>query len=167
MADPTRDICVIYNPASGKGRGHERLERLRRVMRCRADFLPTSGPGDGETLALEAADAGIDVNAVAPGALATRLLRQAIEAGPEHVGAALHRRMLRIRDGGGTPLSVGARLCVFLASAASDGITGKLISAPWDRWQDWPQHLEELRGSDVYTLRRITGRERGMPWGDA
>jgi 3-oxoacyl-[acyl-carrier protein] reductase len=56
---------------------------------------------------------------------------------------------------------------VFLASATSDGITGKLISAAWDRWQDWPQHLEALRASDAYTLRRITGRERGMAWGDA
>jgi 3-oxoacyl-[acyl-carrier protein] reductase len=119
-----------------------------------------------ETLALEAADAKIDINAVAPGALATRLLDDVTNAGPERVGSDFHRRMLKIRDEGGTPLAVGARLCVFLASAASDGITGKLISAPWDRWQDWPAHLEELRKSDVYTLRRITGRERGMPWGD-
>jgi len=61
---------------------------------------------------------------------------------------------------------VAAGLCVFLASAASDGITGKLISAPWDRWWDWPAHIEELSRSDAYTLRRIAGRERGMGWGD-
>ena len=120
-----------------------------------------------ETLAIEAADAGIDVNAIAPGALATRLLDEVIEAGPSRAGSAFHQRMLKIRAEGGTPLSVGASLCVFLASATSDGITGKLISAAWDRWQDWPQHLEALRASDAYTLRRITGRERGMPWGDA
>jgi 3-oxoacyl-[acyl-carrier protein] reductase len=119
-----------------------------------------------ETLALEAADAKIDINAVAPGALATRLLDNVTNAGPERVGADFHRRMLQVRDEGGTPLEIGARLCVFLASAKSDGITGKLISAPWDRWQDWPAHLEALRTSDVYTLRRITGRDRGMPWGD-
>jgi NAD(P)-dependent dehydrogenase (short-subunit alcohol dehydrogenase family) len=119
-----------------------------------------------ETLALEAAEANIDINAVAPGALATRLLEDVTSAGPERVGVDFHRRMLKIRDDGGTPLEVGARLCVFLASAKSDGITGKLISAPWDRWQDWPEHLEALRGSDAYTLRRITGRDRGIPWGD-
>jgi 3-oxoacyl-[acyl-carrier protein] reductase len=119
-----------------------------------------------ETLALEAAEANIDINAVAPGALATRLLDAVTDAGPERVGADFHRRMLKVREDGGTPLAVGARLCVFLASAASDGITGKLISAPWDRWQDWPAHLEALRESDAYTLRRVTGRERGMPWGD-
>jgi NAD(P)-dependent dehydrogenase (short-subunit alcohol dehydrogenase family) len=119
-----------------------------------------------ETLAVEAAGSGIDINAVAPGALMTRLLDEVIEAGPERVGAVHHQRILRVREEGGTPPAVAAGLCVFLASAASDGITGKLISAPWDKWRDWPAHLDELARSDAYTLRRIAGRERGMAWGD-
>jgi 3-oxoacyl-[acyl-carrier protein] reductase len=59
-----------------------------------------------------------------------------------------------------------ANLALFLASDAAEGITGKLISAVWDNWDNWPQNLEELSTSDVYTLRRITGRDRGMSWGD-
>jgi 3-oxoacyl-[acyl-carrier protein] reductase len=59
-----------------------------------------------------------------------------------------------------------AALCHFLASNASNGITGKLISAVWDRWEHWPEHLEELNSSDAYTLRRIAGRDRGFSWGD-
>ena len=74
--------------------------------------------------------------------------------------------MKRIAEEGGTPLSLGAALCVFLGSPDSDGITGKLIAAQWDRWEDWPQHLDELNASDVYTLRRITGRDRDKKWGD-
>ncbi|MGG5821406.1 SDR family NAD(P)-dependent oxidoreductase [Falsiroseomonas sp. HW251] len=120
-----------------------------------------------ETLAVELAGTGIDVNAVAPGAMATRLLDEVLEAGATRVGEDYHRRVQQIREKGGTPPAVAAALCVFLASAESDGITGKLISAPWDRWRDWPRHLDELRGSDVYTLRRIAGRDRGMTWGDA
>jgi hypothetical protein len=53
-----------------------------------------------------------------------------------------------------------------LASDQSNGITGKLISAVWDDWKTWSQHLGELRSSDVYTLRRISGRDRGLGWGD-
>ena len=49
---------------------------------------------------------------------------------------------------------------------ASDGITGRLISAVWDDWRDWPNHLDDLRKSDAYTLRRVTGRDRGFKWGD-
>ena len=42
-----------------------------------------------ETLALEVKADGIDVNAVAPGALATRLTDQLLAAGPDKVGAGI------------------------------------------------------------------------------
>jgi 3-oxoacyl-[acyl-carrier protein] reductase len=119
-----------------------------------------------ESLAFECKDDHIDVNAIAPGALVTRMMDQLIEAGPSRVGEQFFNRMKRIAEEGGTPLAVGAALCVFLGSAESDGITGKLIAAQWDRWEDWPKHLEELNASDVYTLRRITGRDRNKEWGD-
>lgn len=87
-----------------------------------------------ETLAEEVRGSGIDVNAIAPGALNTRLLDEVLEAGPEGVGASFYERALEQRESGGTPLDLAARLAVFLASGESDGITGKLISAPWGPW---------------------------------
>jgi NAD(P)-dependent dehydrogenase (short-subunit alcohol dehydrogenase family) len=117
----------------------------------------------GETLAEELREAGIDVNMVAPGALNTRLLDEVLEAGPEVVGEAFYAASLKQRQSGGTPLEVGAALCVFLGSRASDGITGKLISAPWDPWQRFAAEKSRLDG-DVYTLRRIVPEERGWSW---
>ena len=114
-----------------------------------------------ETLAEETRGVGIDVNAVAPGALNTRLMDDLIAAGPEKVGPAFFDKMTKVRDSGGTPLDKGAELCVFLASAASDGITGRLISAVWDDWANLPGKRDELAGSDIYTLRRITPDDRG------
>lgn len=61
------EVCVIYNPASGKGRGRSRLERLRRALRDRADFRPTRSPGDGEALALHAATDGFTTIVAAGG----------------------------------------------------------------------------------------------------
>jgi len=119
-----------------------------------------------ESLALEVAGHGIDVNSIAPGALNTRLLDDVIAAGPDKVGADLYERSLQQREQGGVPLGKGAGLAVFLASDAARGITGRLISAVWDSYEDWPGHLGELRGSDLYTLRRITARDRGKDWGD-
>lgn len=119
-----------------------------------------------ETLAEEVRGAGIDVNAIAPGALNTRMLDEVLEAGPEKVGKDFYERSLKQKESGGAPLGQGAELALFLASAASDGITGKLISAVWDDWEHWPEHLDELSSSDVYTLRRIAGRDRGFAWGD-
>ena len=117
-----------------------------------------------ETLAEEVRGMGIDVNAIAPGALNTRLLDQVLEAGPASVGEDFFERSLKQKEEGGASLETAARLAVFLASSESDGITGKLISAVWDPWQDFPDHLNELTETDIYTLRRITPRERGMDW---
>lgn len=118
----------------------------------------------GETLAEEVADAGITVNAVAPGALNTRMLDEVIEAGAERVGEAFYAQALKQKAAGGTPLDRGAQLCAFLASPAARGISGRLISAVWDPWADLPQRAEELRASDVYTLRRIVPEDRGKDW---
>lgn len=117
-----------------------------------------------ETLAEETMGAGIDVNAVAPGALNTRLLEEVLAEEPERVGAGFHERARKQKEQGGAPLSKGADLCVFLLSAASDGITGRLISAVWDPWTTLADRLEDLRRTDVYTLRRIVPEDRGLKW---
>jgi NAD(P)-dependent dehydrogenase (short-subunit alcohol dehydrogenase family) len=119
-----------------------------------------------ETLAGEVRDDGIDVNSIAPGALNTRLLDEVLEAGPEKVGRSFYERSLKQKSEGGTPLERGAELAVFLASSASDGLTGKLISAVWDPWEHFSEHMEDLKNTDIYTLRRIIPRDRGQLWGD-
>lgn len=119
-----------------------------------------------ETLAEEVKEQGVDVNSIAPGALNTRLLDEVLDAGPEKVGKSFYERALVQKSSGGTPLERGAELAVFLASAASDGITGKLISAVWDPWEHFTDHMEDLRKTDIYTLRRIVPKDRGQRWGD-
>lgn len=113
-----------------------------------------------ENLAAELSDTGIDVNAVAPGALNTRLLDQALEAGPEQIGESQFESALRQKQSGGASLERAAELCVYLSSAASDGITGRLISAVWDPWPTLHERIHEMQDSDVYTLRRIVPEDR-------
>ncbi|HEX2855274.1 MAG TPA: SDR family oxidoreductase [Opitutaceae bacterium] len=115
-----------------------------------------------ETFAEELRAHKIDVNAVAPGALNTRLLDEVLEAGPATVGEAFYQRALKQKETGGAPLDLGASLCVWLASAESDGITGKLLSAQWDPWKDLAAKREILAKSDIYTLRRIVPEDRGQ-----
>jgi NAD(P)-dependent dehydrogenase (short-subunit alcohol dehydrogenase family) len=117
-----------------------------------------------ETIAEEVREFGIDVNSIAPGALNTRLLDEVLAAGPEKVGEAFYAQSLRQKADGGSSLERGASLCVFLASAQGDGITGKLISAVWDPWAGFGEHRDELKGTDIYTLRRIVPEDRGRKW---
>jgi 3-oxoacyl-[acyl-carrier protein] reductase len=114
-----------------------------------------------ETIALELASNHIAVNVIAPGALNTRLLDQVLETGPGQVGEDFYRSAIKQRETGGASLETAAALAVFLASADSDGITGRLISAVWDDWRNFPLELERIRDSDVFTLRRIVPQDRG------
>jgi NAD(P)-dependent dehydrogenase (short-subunit alcohol dehydrogenase family) len=114
-----------------------------------------------ETLAEELREHSIMVNAIAPGALNTRLLDEVLEAGPESVGSEFYEKALKQRETGGAPIEKGVALCVYLASSASDGITGKLISALWDPWEKLGELRSELEKSDIYTLRRIVPEDRG------
>ncbi len=117
-----------------------------------------------ETLAEEVRASNIQVNCIAPGALNTDMNRQVLQAGPAIAGSDEHARAIRLASSGDSIPDCAPDLCVFLASPASDGITGKLISAVWDPWQTLTERVDDLRGSDIYTLRRIIPRDRGRDW---
>jgi 3-oxoacyl-[acyl-carrier protein] reductase len=117
-----------------------------------------------ETLATELRDVAISVNCIAPGAMPTGMLAEVVAAGMDRAGAGEMVACERAKSDGEV-MERAAALAIFLTTVGSN-ITGKLIAAKWDRWEDWPQHLEELNASDVYTLRRITGRDRNKEWGD-
>ncbi len=108
-----------------------------------------------ETVAAEVAEYGIDVNAVAPGPVPTRLhaevLRQAVRAGDAEV-----RKAREILDGGAGSVDRLVGLVRFLASPESNGLTGRLISAVWDEWETFADRLDEIRSSELYTVRRVT-----------
>jgi 3-oxoacyl-[acyl-carrier protein] reductase len=116
-----------------------------------------------ETLAAELAAYRIDVNALAPGFVATRIHAATLAAGARAGEAYLQKTQDQL-ESGGVPASLAAAAAVFLLSAQSDGITGRLLAAPWDQWQQWPERLDAIRTSDVFTLRRIVPRDRGMEW---
>ena len=115
-----------------------------------------------ETLSEELKASRIDVNAVAPGALKTRMMQEVLAAGPEKVGAEFFAKNVKWAETGATPPALAAGLCAYLASAESDGVTGRLISAQWDPWKTLHTRKDEL--GDIYTLRRIVPEDRGKKW---
>jgi 3-oxoacyl-[acyl-carrier protein] reductase len=135
----------------------------------RINFSPYAAAKAGvvrlvETLAHEWADGKIDINAVAPGAINTRMTDEVLAAGPEIVGAKEFAVATRQKREGGASLPRLAAMLDHLISPAGDGITGRLLSTPWDPWESLPGFRDELAGSDIFTLRRIVPAERGKNW---
>lgn len=109
-----------------------------------------------ETLAEEVKEFNIQVNAIAPGAVDTKMLRELIEK-KELAGEKELKEAKRALESGKATPQKAASLAVFLASSESDGITGKLISAIWDPWRDWEKIGRVEIDKDLYVLRRIDG----------
>lgn len=108
-----------------------------------------------ENLAEELKSYGIAVNAIAPGAVNTKILDDALSAGKELVGSELYGRFLKQKEGGGVSPLKAAELCLFLASNESEGLTGKFVSAIWDDWNQWGEkQIREIMAADRFTVRR-------------
>jgi NAD(P)-dependent dehydrogenase (short-subunit alcohol dehydrogenase family) len=116
-----------------------------------------------ETLAQEMKPFNVEINCVAPGFVITRLHQHTLDAG-ERAGASFLETTKRQMASGGVPASVGAQAAAFLVSDQAKGITGKFVAAPYDGWDAWPEHLDELQQLDVFTLRRIVPKDRGKDW---
>lgn len=109
-----------------------------------------------ETLADELRNVNIDVNAVAPGAINTSMLKEIIDA--EKKAGKEYEDALKRQKNGGNDSSHISELVAFLASELSDGISGKLLSAIWDPWRDLEFQYSLKNDTDVATLRRIDNK---------
>jgi len=108
-----------------------------------------------EELAAELSKYKIDINCIAPGPLNTRFVDVMLKAGIEVLGEKLFNHVAAIRKGGGTPFELPTLLCHFLADPASNGITGKMLSARYDDIELLIKNKDDLINYDIYTLRRV------------
>jgi len=117
-----------------------------------------------ENLALELNGTGIFVFAIAPGAVNTRMFDDMLQAGEEKVGSETWKSFLKRKAAGGDPIGEPAALAVYLATEEADWAHGRVISAKWDLWRTLAKHREEILNTDLYTMRRIMPKDRGLTW---
>ncbi len=106
-----------------------------------------------ETLGAELAKEEIYLNAMAPGAVNTKLLDELLAAGPDKVGADLYKKSMEQKKSGGQSADNAAKLTLFLLGDQARGLHSKTISAVWDAFQNFK--IDELLKDDIYTFRRV------------
>ncbi len=108
-----------------------------------------------ETLAEELRGTNIQINAIAPGAVRSRMWDEMRAAGSAG-GAKLLEEIKQMDRTGGVPPERAAALAVFLASDRSKGLTGRLISAVHDKWEGMEPRIPAIMSTEAGTLRRIS-----------
>jgi NAD(P)-dependent dehydrogenase (short-subunit alcohol dehydrogenase family) len=102
-----------------------------------------------------AAGGEIEINAIAPGFVATRMHEETLRAGAEAAGENYYERTQEQLREGGFPAAEASKLAAYLLSPDAGGITGRLISAQWDPWRDESFRARLRADPELGKLRRI------------
>jgi 3-oxoacyl-[acyl-carrier protein] reductase len=108
-----------------------------------------------ENLSNELKDDNVDINCISPGFIITDIHKETLKNGEKIVGKNFYNKTLENIKKGGDPIEKPVNLTNFLLSSKSDNISGKLISAIWDPWEN--NDFQELLKTDIdiATLKRI------------
>jgi NAD(P)-dependent dehydrogenase (short-subunit alcohol dehydrogenase family) len=104
-----------------------------------------------ECLADEVVDHNVQVNSMSPGGAYTHMTDEILHAGEERAGRREIEDAEQVRVTGGVSPDKQIQLALFLASAASNHITGKLIHVN----DDWRRFERDNMKAELYTLRRV------------
>ena len=108
-----------------------------------------------ENLALELADTPITVNAISPGSIHTRMWEETRDLALAIGDTATYDRGVQVTSGQGASIERAAELAVFLGSDDCGRLSGRLIRAFADKFEEFPNQTEEIMGSEAYLLRRV------------
>ena len=108
-----------------------------------------------ENLALELQGTPITVNAISPGSIHTRMWEENRDLALAIGDMATYRRGVQVTSGQGASIERAAQLAVFLGSDDCGTLSGRLIRAFADRFEEFPAKVDEIMASDAYQLRRV------------
>ncbi len=103
-----------------------------------------------ESLAEEVMDHNVQVNCISPGASYTHMTDQVLAAG-ERAGWKENEIAQKVRLTGGVPPAKQVELAMFLASAQSNHVTGRLVGTE----DDWRRLRDQNVSPELFRLRRV------------
>lgn len=105
-----------------------------------------------EAIASEVSEDNIQVNCISPGAINTYFVDYLLSQDAKQAGPMYAQALETKRTGGDSP-DFAAKLVSFLASDESNNVSGKILSAKWDKIEGLKKLTKENK--NLFTLRRI------------
>lgn len=109
--------------------------------------------GFTEALAEELKNENIQVNCISPGGVNTHFTDWLLANGEDKAGSEMYTQALKQKESGGDSPELAADMVQFLASLKANHISGKIISAKWDKIEDLKD--KSYVKNNLYNLRRI------------
>lgn len=108
-----------------------------------------------ENLSVELAGTGITVNAISPGSIHTRMWEEVRDMALAAGDMETYEKGVLVTSGGGASIERAAELAVLLGSDDCGELSGRLIRAALDTFEDIPARVDEIMASDALLLRRV------------
>ena len=108
-----------------------------------------------ENLSVELTGTGITVNAISPGSIHTRMWEEVRDMAYEAGDMEMYEKGVQVTSGGGASIERAAELAVMLGSDQCGNLSGRLIRANLDTFEDIPANADAIMASDAYLLRRV------------
>lgn len=108
-----------------------------------------------ENLSVELAGTRITVNAISPGSIHTRMWEEVRDMALAAGDMEMYEKGVQVTSGEGASIERAAQLAVLLGSDDCGELSGRLIRAALDTFEDIPTRVDEIMASDALLLRRV------------